>query len=336
MQPPVPVPADGRKVLLGSSEWDDDPATASLAEPRAILRGHKSAQSIAVAPGGQRLASAGQDVFVWEPDQWDRVTGKGRLQLPHDHGASAVAFSPDGKSLASGDGRGTIRIWDLLAAKVVQEFPPHGQRITKLVYTPDGVTLISAGTKETVVVLDVAAGTEKRFQTKIVQVECLALSPDGKLLAIGGYDGSRYDGKGSLVGVPGQVLVWNLAEGKAVHRLGGHAEGVTCVAFTPDGKMLASGSQGQVINLWNLASGEVAKTINGNEWVTSVAISPDGRTLAGADFHGGIKLWNLSSGKELASFKAHPLWTRLVFMPDGKTLVSCGADGIKLWNIAPR
>ena len=109
--------------------------------------------------------------------------------------------------------------------------------------------------------------------------------------------------------------------------LEGHTDTVTCVAYSPDGKVIASGSKDKTIHLWDVVAGKVKFTLQGHsKMVTSVAFSADGKLLASAADDWLVKLWHVATGKETATLKGHTEDVRAVaFSPDGKTLASwCG------------
>jgi WD40 repeat protein len=135
---------------------------------------------------------------------------------------------------------------------------------------------------------------------------------------------------------PGLIVLSPLSaqEPKERATLKGHTEPVRSVAFSPDGKTVASGSEDRTIKLWEVATGKERATLKGHiEEVSSVAFSPDGKTLAsgGKD----IELWDVATGKERATLKGHKGDViSVAYSPDGKTLASCSVDKtIKLWGL---
>ena len=135
------------------------------------------------------------------------------------------------------------------------------------------------------------------------------------------------------------VILWDLATGKEIRTLTGHAAGIHGVAFSPDGRSALSGSRDKTLKLWNLDTGKEIRTLAGHTTeVYSCAISPDGRSaLSGGDGDlGELKLWDLATGKEIRTFTGHTSFVRSVaFSPDGRSVLSCGEDKtLKLWNVA--
>ncbi|MEV2191029.1 WD40 repeat domain-containing protein [Streptomyces phaeochromogenes] len=254
---------------------------------------------------------------------------------------TALAFSPDGRTLAGGIQDGTIRLWD----------PENGhptalltdaRRITpiEVAFHPDGTTLADA--RDAVHLWDLASGrtTATLTLTRSSTVDwawCVAFSPDGALLA----SGHSFD----------HVRLWDVASGSNVGILHGHSAFVLSVAFSPDGRLLASGSNDNSIRLWNIARRSSAATLTGHtSTVHAVAFSPDGTTLASSSYDRTIRLWDVSSARTIAVLKGHTSAAMSVaFSPDGRMLASGGASAssafgndypddhtVRLWDVARR
>jgi Tol biopolymer transport system component len=215
----------------------------------------------------------------------------------------------------------------------------HKDRVFCVPFSPDGKQLASASTDQTIKVWDAACGKELRTLSGHTRtVYTVAFSPDGKHLAsaAGGKGNDPEDKK------PGELKVWELATGKTVRALNGHTGPVYSVAFSPDGKTLASGSGDETVKLWDPATGKGLRTLKGHAAnVYTVAFSPDGKRLASVsgDFYAesrpaDVKVWDPASGKELFNLKGHagPVY-HVTFSTDGKQLATAGNDRtIRVWD----
>jgi uncharacterized protein with WD repeat len=131
------------------------------------------------------------------------------------------------------------------------------------------------------------------------------------------------------------VKLWDVASGHELQPLRGHASAGWCVAFSPDGRTLASAGTDNTVKLWDLATGDVLHTLVGHEhWVWGVAFSPDGRGLASASADHTVKVWDVASARELWTLREHTSDVLgVAYSPDGRTLASAGRDRtIRLWD----
>jgi WD40 repeat protein len=285
----------------------------------------------------------------------------------HEWQAQAVAFSPDGKTLASGSNDQTVKLWDVATGAEKATLRGHTVFVYSVAFSPDGKALASAGgvqpaafksfesykevpkelLKEIgeVKVWDLATGKERTFyRGDTGRVFSVAFSPDGKTLAAGVRDGA--------------IRLWDVATGKERACLRGDAQ-VNAVAFSPDGKTLASGQRDKV-TLWDLASGRVRARLQGHAGaVTSVAFSPDGRTLATAgnvpprgrwqwqDVSGEVRLWDAATGRPRgAPLALRHLALSVAFGARGQVLAAGGRrvtdpygggpGEVTLWDLASR
>jgi WD40 repeat protein len=261
-----------------------------------------------------------------------RATFKG-----HTDEVLAVAFSPDGKTLASGSRDKTIRLWEVASGKEMAALEGHVNWVTSVAFSPDGKALVSGSADGSIRLWGVATGKETgSFRGDRQCVLCVAFSPDGKTVASGGYEP--------------RVKLWDVAGGKqrAALELPAPASDISSVAVSPDGKTLASGSRflsdvssGEVV-FWDLPGRKAIATARlqtRNSWVRAVAFSRDGKALAvGVEgpASGEVKLLDGASGKTAAALRGHTKGVRSVaFAPDAKSLSSAGVDGtIRVWDTA--
>ncbi|MBD2132961.1 hypothetical protein H6F47_11110 [Sphaerospermopsis sp. FACHB-1094] len=240
----------------------------------------------------------------------------------HSNLVTSVAYSPDGKTLASG-GDKTIKLWAVKTGNLLQTFTGHSNLVTSVAYSPDGKTLASASNDNTIKLWAVKTGNLlQTFTGHSYWVGSVAYSPDGQTLASASNDNT--------------IKLWDVKTGNLLHTFVGHSNSVWSVAYSPDGQTLASGSRDNTIKLWEVKTGNLLQIFTGHfHWVTSVAYSPDGKTLASASNDTTIKLWEVKTGNLLQIFTGHSHWvTSVAYSPDGQTLASGSGDKtIKIWRL---
>ncbi|KAK6810480.1 hypothetical protein RU639_013746 [Aspergillus parasiticus] len=240
----------------------------------------------------------------------------------HLDSVNSVAFSPDGRTLASGSLDRTIKLWDTTTGIERQTLEGHSGWVYSVAFSPDGRTLASGSADRTIKLWDTITGTERQtLEGHSDWVYSVAFSPDGRTLASGSTDRT--------------IKLWDTTTGTERQILEGRSGPVNSVAFSPDGRTLASGSADRTIKLWDTITGIERQTLEGHSGpVNSVAFSPDGRTLASGSLENTIKLWDTTTGIERQTLEGHsgPVYS-VAFSPDGRTLASGSLDNtIKLWD----
>jgi WD40 repeat protein len=244
-----------------------------------------------------------------------------------------VAFSRDGRQLASGNWWGNVQLWDpATGGEPLRNFSENREvrhPVSAVAFSPDGGRLAAASFERRVNVWDTTTGGLVHVLPHSGLVLCVAYSPDGRRIASAGEDKI--------------VHFWEATTGRELLGLSGHTGMCGCVAFSPDGRRLASGSTDHTIRIWDataLEGHEGSETLTFREHsneIWSLAVSPDGQRVVSAGFSSPPKVWDAQSGHVITDFPGHRVVVFCVsWQPDGKRIASAGADGrlctVKVWD----
>lgn len=326
-------------VHLASTSGKRWNSNGRLSEQLAELRGHQSSvNSLTFSPDGKILVTGSTDgtIRLWDLSglQWKLYQDSNYFQ--------SVAFSPDGKRLATSEPThkhdDIVRLWDLSGKQFTALHV--GGNVESMVFTPDGKLLVTVDEKENhtkFLLWDISDKSRKQLaelkgyqeDNRNLWIYSSAFSPDGKLLATGE--------------AKGRIRLWDTS-GKQLTELKTHESesddendiiirSISSIAFSPDSKILATGSHDGSIHLWKLFNKQLLTTFKSNRTaVTSLAFSPDGKLLAIGRNDYTASLWNLSD-KRLTVLNGHTYQVRdLAFSPDGKLLATSDINHIFLWD----
>ncbi len=248
--------------------------------------------------------------------------------LPHQTPVRAVAFSGDGRLIATGGQDQTAQLWDRATGKPLGPPLPHQGSVLAVAFSPDGKKLLTGSGKEKVgwvQLWDVATGKPDRPPWQHGGgVRSVAFRPDGRRIATASADRT--------------VRVWDLATGQPVGNELKHAKPVNSVAFSPDGKSLLTTS-GHLAQLWDAETGKPLRApLPHGDLVPAAVFSPDGKTILTASHDKEVRLWNVQTHQRLEPPLRHPIGVVAVaFSPDGRRLVTSALDGTtQIWDVPTR
>jgi WD40 repeat protein len=274
------------------------------------------------------LIMAGLLGVAWLSEREPHTDGAHRQLLSGEPGGGrrSLAVSPDGEKIATTDSKGHLTLWHTDGGWWSEKLIELGGYTYASAFSPDGRFLAGGG--ESVALWELGpGGVVKALRLPFAEVRALAFSPDSKTLAVTFLRS-------------GEIVLWDLTDGRQRANLNTCAPSVISIDFSPDGRYLATGSNGRIgsFTVWNLATGECTLRINGGFGpVRGLAFSRDGTSIATAGvYERYVRLWDVKTGRLLRSLAGHKMGTTSVaFSPDGTILASVGNDGMgRLWKIA--
>src|SRR5437773_5440109 len=314
-----------RGAYLQGVELQDATLSGARLEECVLTEAFDAIWAVAISQSGQYWAAAGRrgEVRLW------RGAGQTlhRVWQAHTDIATALAFSPDERLLASGSTDGSVKLWDVESGAALWS-GRQASTILCVAFASDGGLLASGGLDATVRLWDPKLGTLLQDVPHPGPVSALAWSRDGHLLATGDFAGT--------------IRLWEIGPSRpatCVESLVGHSSWVWGLAFAPDESLLASASWDGSVKLWELGeagSFRLCQTLVGHtQQVQPVAWSPDGGTLASGSWDHTIRLWDAQQGSARVVLQGHRAAVHgLAFTPDSRSLLSGSPDGtLRLWEV---
>ncbi|HEY1189538.1 MAG TPA: WD40 repeat domain-containing protein [Gemmata sp.] len=373
----VAVRGDSRQVASASDDgavrvWDLN----TVDEHKALTDSKESLWSVAVSPNGKWVAAAGADrairVYALE-------TGKLEATLDAGAAMTSLAFLPDSNRLVAAGGNRAVRVWDLAAKKVLKELTGHALAVLAVGASDDGQLVVSGSADATVRGFDPGTGKELWKWGSRKAACAVAVRKGGKQVAVGIADGglavldvtgaaprelaalpahtagttcvafSPDGNRLATVGGDGALRVWSVGEDGALAQLvrfegqvtstGAAAAPLSAVAFSPDGRYVATAGADAIVRVWDIQTKSETRGLRGHtDWVTAVAFSPNGQFLVSvaAEKDNALRIFELPPLDGANAAGGHVLAVNAVAVsPNGKLVATASVDQtIKIWDIA--
>ena len=296
--------------------------------------------SVAFSFDGKRiLTGGGARLHLGQVRVWEAQSGQEILALKVKGPIGPVAYSPNGRYIATGSGlyvnggryRAAAIVWDAQTGKEILALNMAKKAdVTAIAFSPDNHRIVTAG-GGTAQIWDAQTGKELlALKFKHGDILSVAFSPDGKRIVTGGYSNT--------------AIVWDATTGHTVLFLNGHTGYVACVAYSPDGRRIVTGSYDTTAKVWDAYTGQVLLTLRGQtSSIQAVAFSPGCQRIATGSENfmsvedGEAKLWDAQTGRELLTLQGNAASVKsLAFSPDGKNIVTVGFGHAYMWFSDPK
>jgi eukaryotic-like serine/threonine-protein kinase len=291
---------------------------------------------IAWSPDGKKIASASADktVHIWNAKSKNPIL----IYRNHAKPVSAVAWSPDGSRIVSGSWDTTVQVWNVPTGRKLFTYRGYTREVSTVAWSPDG-EYIACGSWDTTVQIRQAKSGSRLFtyQGHTSPVYAVAWSPIS--LSTNHEAGLRIasaSGDAVNADVDNTVQIWNAFSGDNALIYRDHFYFVRAVAWSPDGKKIASASADTNVQVWNVATGSNILTYRGHSSkVNAVAWSPNGRRIASASDDRTVQIWDAATGETIFTYRGHAKEVSSVaWSPNGTRIASAGYDArVHVWHV---
>ncbi|WP_375471274.1 hypothetical protein [uncultured Nostoc sp.] len=290
----------------------------------------------------------------------------------HEQEVNCVAFSPDGKFIASGSSDSTVCLWNIIGNPTAQFLCGHEQEVNCIAFSPDGKFLVSGSIDGILCLWDLQGNLITQpwhgHEEGVISVAFSSNSdgcanPSGVRIVSVSFDGTvcLWDLEGNAItqpwrghkegvisvafspnghriislGFDGTVCLWDLQGNTITQPWHKHEAKIICVAFSPDSKLIVSGSSDSTVRLWDIQGNPISQPWHGHEGhINSVAFSPDGKLIISGSCDRTIRLWNINGNPITQPWRGHEGEVNsLAFSPDGKLIISGGDRTVRLWEL---
>ena len=267
-------------------------------------------------------AESGQDKRVTVQAAPDKIATLIMEKPIYPIGIHAIAFSPDGATIAGGDGTGHLRLWETKSGKLIHDLQAHSNWVFAITWTRDGSSIITGGGDNLIHWFEGASSTTPRrtIQIHSNDVHAVAVTRDARTMFSAGDDR--------------QIVIWDSRRGRVRERITAHERQIPTLVLSPNQRILASGSRDHSIKLWNARNGDLRDTLIGHTGdVMALSFSPDGSLLASAGWDQTVRLWDVEEGKAVRILGGHPpRVSGVAFSPDGREVVSSSGSRLRLFE----
>jgi len=319
-------------------------------DPKEVFSYHSSINamdSVIFSPDNKTLITGcvNNQILVWDAKtrkllkSLETITPEMRPMNNTDF--NRVFLSPDGNiavNVLMYHPRGRMQIWDIQKGELLHTLKGHEGWIWGVAFSPDSKIMASGGFDRAILLWNIQTGESLGILEEFDEIQSLAFSSDGKILAAGNsVDASKKE-------VIGTIHIWDIQTREIMHTLKGHEKTTECLAFSPDGKTLASGGWDGTMRLWDVQTGKQIRILTDKDTggpVFSIAFSPDGRMIATGGWDGIARLWDAETGVVLKKMRQPGFFSSttsgirsVAFSPDGETLAAGIMDGTAIiWKV---